>query len=248
MFQLCDHDQDGCMNPVHILQMLQRLERVFVRETARVEVQSEIMLRKIADNKAELNFHFIMEAIKQENIKRAHDRLKDQKDNESKNKSASNSGALGTGGSPEKKSSSAATSIEPVNITDDYLVTYREFMSALQREFKQGLRVMKKTTLAKTLLPRTLAFVDVLQSEPEEKIYEVSDVNLDDFYMFRYELSSVFQQHLFKKDRGNDFELLGTNPLSQCQGLPVKDMVEHLSKNEENLKHKKEAEQLMLQC
>ena len=35
------------------------------------------MLRKIADNKAELNFHFIMEAIKQENIKRAHDRLKD---------------------------------------------------------------------------------------------------------------------------------------------------------------------------
>lgn len=103
-----------------------------------------------------------MEAIKQENIKRAHDRLKDQKDNESKNKSASNSGALGTSGSPEKKSSSAATSIEPVNITDDYLVTYREFMSALQREFKQGLRVMKKTTLAKTLLPRTLAFVDVL--------------------------------------------------------------------------------------
>ena len=93
------------------------------------------MLRKIADNKAELNFHFIMEAIKQENIKRAHDRLKDQKDNESKNKSASNSGALGTSGSPEKKSSSAATSIEPVNITDDYLVTYREFMSALQREF-----------------------------------------------------------------------------------------------------------------
>jgi len=38
MFQLCDHDQDGCMNPVHILQMLQRLERVFVRETARVDV------------------------------------------------------------------------------------------------------------------------------------------------------------------------------------------------------------------
>jgi len=65
------------MNPVHILQMLQRLERVFVRETARVELESEIMLRKLADNKAELNFHFIMEAIKQENIKRAHDRLKD---------------------------------------------------------------------------------------------------------------------------------------------------------------------------
>ena len=102
--------------------------------------------------------------------------------------------------------------------------------------------------MAKTLLPRTLAFADVLQSEPEEKTYEVSDVNLDDFYMFRYELSSVFQQHLFKKDRGNDFELLGTNPLSKCQGLPVKEMVDHLRKNEENLKNKREAEQLMLQC
>ena len=25
MFEICDHDDDGCMNPVHILQMLQRL-------------------------------------------------------------------------------------------------------------------------------------------------------------------------------------------------------------------------------
>ena len=64
MFQLCDHDQDGCMNPVHILQMLQRLERVFVRETARVAVESQIMLNKIADSKAECNFHFIMAAIR----------------------------------------------------------------------------------------------------------------------------------------------------------------------------------------
>ena len=52
------------MNPVHILQMLQRLERVFVRETARVDVESQIMLNKIADSKAECNFHFIMAAIK----------------------------------------------------------------------------------------------------------------------------------------------------------------------------------------
>lgn len=60
------------MNPVHILQMLQRLERVFVRETARVDVQSQIMLNKIADSKAQGNFHFIMEAIKQESLKKAY--------------------------------------------------------------------------------------------------------------------------------------------------------------------------------
>ena len=72
MFQLCDHDQDGCMNPVHILQMLQRLERVFNRETAKVDVESQIMLNKIADRKAECNFHLIMAAIRQESLKKAH--------------------------------------------------------------------------------------------------------------------------------------------------------------------------------
>lgn len=98
------------------------------------------------------------------------------------------------------------------------------------------------TTLSKTLLPRTLAFSDVLESVPEEKKYEISDTNLDDFYLFRYELNSVFQQHLFKPDRKNDFELLGTNPLSKCQGLPVKDMVDHLRKNQESLKNRPEYE------
>jgi len=66
--------------------------------------------------------------------------------------------------------------------------------------------------------------------------------------MFRYELSSVFHQHLYKKDRENDFELLGTNPLSKCQGLPVKDMVDHIRKNEDSFKNKRELEQLVLQC
>ena len=42
-----------------------------------------------------------------------------------------------------------------------------------------------------------MSFIDVLESMPMEKTYEVSDVQVDDFYMFRYELNSVFQQHLF---------------------------------------------------
>ena len=60
MFEICDDDDDGCMNPVHILQMLQRLERIFCRETARVDIESQIMLNNIADRRAEKNFHFIM--------------------------------------------------------------------------------------------------------------------------------------------------------------------------------------------
>ena len=60
-----------------------------------------------------------------------------------------------------------------------------------------ALRSGLKTSLYRTLLPRTLSFIDVLESMPMEKTYEVSDVQVDDFYMFRYELNSVFQQHLF---------------------------------------------------
>ena len=52
--------------------MLQRLERVFNRETAKVDVESQIMLNKIADRKAECNFHPIMAAIRQESLKKAH--------------------------------------------------------------------------------------------------------------------------------------------------------------------------------
>ena len=64
MFKLCDSDDDGCMNPLDILQMLQRVERVFARERSRIEIESQILLNKNADEKAEKNFHFIMNAIR----------------------------------------------------------------------------------------------------------------------------------------------------------------------------------------
>ena len=116
-----------------------------------------------------------------------------------------------------------AVNMDQFNITEDYLVTYREFMSAL----RSGL----KNTLYKNLLPRTLSFADVLESKPYEKEYNISDVQLDDFYMFRYELNSVFQQHLFQGEKSNSDFLLGKNPLSKCQGLPVKEMYDILKKN-----------------
>ena len=57
-----------------------------MRETARVDVQSQIMLNKIADSKAECNFHFIMAAIKQESLKKAYKQpIKDQNEEEAKN-------------------------------------------------------------------------------------------------------------------------------------------------------------------
>jgi hypothetical protein len=72
MFLLCDHDEDGCMVPYDILLMLQRLERLFARETARVDVKSIILLNSIADKRAEKNFHFIMTSYRNQNIKKAY--------------------------------------------------------------------------------------------------------------------------------------------------------------------------------
>jgi hypothetical protein len=40
MFDICDNDDDGCMNPYQILQMLQKVERLFVRESARIDIGS----------------------------------------------------------------------------------------------------------------------------------------------------------------------------------------------------------------
>lgn len=71
MFQLCDLDEDGCMVPYDILLMLQRLERLFVRETARIELKSHILLNNIADARAEKNFHFIMTSYRAQNQEKA---------------------------------------------------------------------------------------------------------------------------------------------------------------------------------
>jgi hypothetical protein len=61
----------------------------------------------------------------------------------------------------------------------DNLITYREFIQALKGA---------KESLYYKILPRTLSFASVLASVPYESDYEVSDLHIDDFYMFRYEL------------------------------------------------------------
>ena len=43
IFYLCDDDDDGCMTPVDLLNMLQRVQRIFARETSRVPMSSQIL-------------------------------------------------------------------------------------------------------------------------------------------------------------------------------------------------------------
>jgi len=180
MFEICDDDDDGCMNPLAILQMLQRLERIFCRETARIDVESQIMLNNIADRRAEKNFHFIIMAIKGMGVKKAWKAKMKEQSKVSDNDSQALTPAQ------EKKAAAdakAPINLEALNIDEDYLITYREFMQALRS---------LKGTLYKTLMPRTMSFMDVLNSAPIEKTYEISDIAQDDFYMFRYEMNTIF--------------------------------------------------------
>lgn len=53
LFELCDDDEDGCMTPEDILSMMQRVERVFAQECARVDLDSAVLDNFVADKKAE---------------------------------------------------------------------------------------------------------------------------------------------------------------------------------------------------
>ena len=64
LFYLCDDDEDGCMTPEDILNMLQRVERVFARECSRVDLESTVLDNFVADKRAEMNFHYIMGMIR----------------------------------------------------------------------------------------------------------------------------------------------------------------------------------------
>ena len=63
LFWVCDDDGDGCMTPEHILNMLQRVQRVFALECARVDFESATLNNFAADKKSEIIFHLIMGKI-----------------------------------------------------------------------------------------------------------------------------------------------------------------------------------------
>lgn len=60
----------------------------------------------------------------------------------------------------------AALNLDEARYGTDELITYKEFMSALRGQ----------DSLYKRILPRTLSFVEILTSIPEESRYEISDM------------------------------------------------------------------------
>ena len=52
--------------------------------------------------------------------------------------------------------------------------------------------IKSQKKLYNKLLPRTLAFKDVLLCKKTEEEFRVTDTHADDFAMFRYELNTIF--------------------------------------------------------
>lgn len=84
----------------------------------------------------------------------------------------------------------AAINYDEARYSTEELITYKEFMSAIKGQDR----------LCERILPRTLSFLEVLSVDPQENKYEISDMQIDDFYMFRYELHTIFKQHQFRDE------------------------------------------------
>ena len=66
--------------------------------------------------------------------------------------------------------------------------------------------------------------------------------------MFRYELHTINKKHFYKDEKKQEVYLLGTNPLSSLNGVPVKEMVRDLKKGENYKNREIERDDLMKQC
>ena len=121
----------------------------------------------------------------------------------------------------------------------DNLITYREFMQALKGA---------KDHLYYKILPRTLSFQKVLDSQPTECEYQVSDLHLDDFFMFRYELHTINKKNCFVDEKKNDVQMFGSHPLLTCDGVAVKDLLKELKKSEGYKNREQEREEITKKC
>lgn len=118
--------------------------------------------------------------------------------------------------------------LDDANKTEENLIDFKEFHGAL-KSAKKGLFYK--------ILPRTLSFLAVLESVPVEPSLEISDLHLDDFHFFRYELQTINKKHLFLEEQKNDAQMFGKHPLSYYEGAsPVKDLMRELKNRDQNNK------------
>jgi hypothetical protein len=76
------------------------------------------------------------------------------------------------------------------------LITYKEFVQAVKsiKSTDDPNHFDKK--FYESLLPRTLTFYDVLTVQKREEEYRIPEADVDEFVVFRSELSNILRKHL----------------------------------------------------
>lgn len=122
--------------------------------------------------------------------------------------------------------------LKDADIDADYLITCKEFMSALQtKPPKRPAPItcaVEGRPLFERILPRSLSFSQVLRSAPIEAEFNVSDIHMDDFLMFRYELQTINKKHYFADEKGESAQMFGRHPLASYEGIPIKEVLERV--------------------
>lgn len=66
--------------------------------------------------------------------------------------------------------------------------------------------------------------------------------------MFRYELQTINKKHFYQDEKNQNIYLLGQHPLSNLNGMPIKDLVKDLKRGDNYKYREQEREVLMKKC
>lgn len=119
---------------------------------------------------------------------------------------------------------------------EDNLITYREFVQAVKSIRDVESVDPHERKFYETLLPRTLTFQEVLQVQKREEEYKIPEDQIDEFVVFRYELSNILRKHLNDDERQSSI-FGGRNPLSKVGGRQLKELL-----NQKDLPNEKKKE------
>ena len=108
------------------------------------------------------------------------------------------------GGEAQEAKSAAATDgikIIPQEFEDDNLITYKEFVQAVKSIKSTDDPNHYDKKFYESLLPRTLTFHDVLTVQRREEEYKIPEQDVEEFVVFRYELSNILRKHLNQDEK-----------------------------------------------
>lgn len=70
-----------------------------------------------------------------------------------------------------------------------------------------------------------MTFQDVLTVQKREEEYRIPEADVEEFVVFRYELSNILRKHLNSDDSKPSNMFGGPNPLSKVGGRPIREII-----------------------